>query len=63
MALRCWRREDDLDTVIVPVGGGGLISGISIAIKESLPNCKVIGVEATGVPSLYESIRRKGLYT
>ena len=61
--LEMLEERDDLDTVIVPVGGGGLISGISTAIKESLPNCKVIGVEATGVPSLYESIKRKELYT
>lgn len=52
-----------LDTVIVPVGGGGLISGISTAFKAISPNCKVIGVEATGVPSLYESMKKKRLVT
>ena len=52
-----------LDTVIVPVGGGGLISGISTAFRAISPNCKVIGVEATGVPSLYESIKKKRLVT
>ncbi len=36
---------DDFDSVIVPVGGGGLISGISIAIKSLKPNAKVYGVE------------------
>jgi len=61
--LEMLEERKDLDTVIVPVGGGGLISGISTAIKETLPYCKVIGVEATGVPSLYESIKRKGLFT
>ena len=52
-----------LDTVIVPVGGGGLISGVSTAFKAISPNCKVIGVEATGVPSLYESMKKKRLVT
>lgn len=52
-----------LDTVIVPVGGGGLISGVSTAFKAISPNCKVIGVEATGVPSLYESMKKKKLVT
>ena len=52
-----------LDTVIVPVGGGGLISGVSTAFRAISPNCKVIGVEATGVPSLYESMKKKKLVT
>ncbi|MDG6904670.1 MAG: threonine/serine dehydratase [Nitrososphaerota archaeon] len=52
-----------LDTVLVPVGGGGLISGVSTAFKATSPNCKVIGVEAIGVPSLYESMRKKKLVT
>ncbi len=52
-----------LDSVIVPVGGGGLISGVSTAFKAISPNCKVIGVEATGVPSLYESMKKKRLVT
>ena len=52
-----------IDTVIVPVGGGGLISGISTAIKATMPNCKIVGVEATGVPSLYESMAKNRLVT
>jgi threonine dehydratase len=52
-----------LDAVIVPVGGGGLISGVSTAFRAISPKCKVIGVEATGVPSLYESIKKKRLVT
>lgn len=52
-----------LDSVIIPVGGGGLISGVSTAFRAISPTCKVIGVEATGVPSLYESMKKKKLVT
>jgi len=49
--------EPDLDFLIVPVGGGGLISGISIAIKKMRSDIKIIGVQASGCPSMVESIR------
>ena len=47
----------DVDTVIVAIGGGGLISGVAAAIKSMRPSIKVIGVEPTGAPTLYESVR------
>ena len=52
----------DVDQVIVPIGGGGLISGVAIAIKSMRPNVKVIGVQAATVPSMYVS-RRNGEIT
>ncbi|MCI9575429.1 MAG: threonine ammonia-lyase [Clostridiales bacterium] len=48
----------DLDAVIVPIGGGGLIGGVAFAIKSLNPNCKVYGVQASGAPSMYNSIAR-----
>ena len=48
----------DLDAVIVPIGGGGLISGVAFAIKSLNPNIKVYGVQASGAPSMQESIGR-----
>ena len=48
---------DDLDAVIVPIGGGGLISGVAYAIKSLRPNIKVYGVQAAGAPSMYNSVR------
>ena len=46
----------DLDAVIVPIGGGGLISGIAYVIKQLAPNVKVYGVQAAGAPSMKNSI-------
>lgn len=47
----------DADAVVVPVGGGGLISGVSFAIKALNPKVKVYGVQAKGAPSMYNSIK------
>ncbi|QGX94959.1 threonine ammonia-lyase [Haloplanus rallus] len=52
----------DLDTVIVPIGGGGLISGIATAVKAHDPDVRVIGVQAEGASSAAESIRRGEIY-
>ncbi len=49
----------DLDAVIVPIGGGGLISGVAFAIKSLNPNIKVYGVQASGAPSMFNSIKKK----
>jgi threonine dehydratase len=48
----------DLDAVIVPVGGGGLIAGIGTAIKALRPQAQVIGVESANAPTMHESLRR-----
>ena len=47
---------DNIDAVIVPVGGGGLISGVAYAIKSLRPSIKVYGVQAAGAPSMYNAI-------
>lgn len=47
----------DVDAVIVPVGGGGLISGVAFAIKQLRPEVKVYGVQASGAPSMVQSIK------
>ena len=49
----------DVDAVIVPVGGGGLISGVAFAIKSLRPNVKVYGVQASGAPSMVQSLFHK----
>jgi threonine dehydratase len=47
----------DLDSIIVPIGGGGLISGISLAVKEKKPDVQVIGVESRAAASAFRSKR------
>ena len=49
----------DVEDVIVPVGGGGLISGMAFAIKSLNPNIKVYGVQASGAASMVESLNHK----
>ena len=53
----------DLDAILVPVGGGGLISGIAVTAKALRPGIRVIGVQATGSPALAESFREGRLMT
>jgi threonine dehydratase len=47
-----------VDAVVVPIGGGGLISGIAVAMKTLKPSVRVIGVEPAHAPTLYESVRQ-----
>ncbi len=56
-ALEILQDKPEIDTVVVPVGGGGLISGISIAIKSLKPNTQIIGVQSQAVPIMYESLK------
>ncbi len=48
-----------IDYIIVPVGGGGLISGVINVFKQESPDTKIIGVEPVGAPSMYESLKQK----
>jgi len=57
IALEIADQLPDLDAVIVPIGGGGLISGVAYTIKSINPNVKVYGVQAAGAPSMYKSVK------
>jgi threonine dehydratase len=57
IGLEILEQVPDLDAVIVPIGGGGLISGIAVAIKESRPSVKVYGVQTKAAPCMAESFR------
>lgn len=49
----------EVDTVFVPIGGGALISGIATAIKLNKPRVKIVGVEPTGAPGMWQSLQQK----
>jgi len=53
----------DIDAVLVPVGGGGLISGVSTALKAIRPETRVYGVEPQGAPKLAEALKAKKVVT
>ncbi len=59
IALELMEQIADMDAVIVPVGGGGLISGIAYTIKMLKPQIKVYGVQAQGAPSMVRSVKNK----
>ncbi|MBO5130193.1 MAG: threonine ammonia-lyase [Oscillospiraceae bacterium] len=63
IGLEIVNEMDDVDAVIVPIGGGGLISGIAYAIKSIRPSIKVYGVQASGAPSMYNSIQHGTIET
>ena len=56
IALELTEQLSDIDAVIVPVGGGGLIAGVAYTMKTLNPNVKVYGVQASGAPSMAQSI-------
>ncbi len=56
IALELAEQVPDMDAVIVPIGGGGLISGIAYTLKNLNPNVKIYGVQASGAPSMLNSI-------
>ncbi len=61
IALEMLAAMPDLDILIVPIGGGGLISGIAVAAKTLKPTIEVIGVQATLYPSMYNVIKQQSL--
>jgi len=56
--LEIARQLPDLDAAVVAIGGGGLISGISIAIKGMVKGSRVLGAETVSIPSMYESVQQ-----
>ena len=59
VAIEMLDEVPDLDLVVVPVGGGGLISGIATLIKEKAPSCRVTGVAAEGAPAMAKSYSKR----
>jgi len=59
IALEILNDLDNIDAIVVPIGGGGLISGIAYTVKQIRPSVKVYGVQAAGAPSMYNSVKDK----
>jgi len=57
IGLEFLANRPDLDTLVVPIGGGGLISGIAVAAKALKPEIDIIGVQSTLYPSMYRLLR------
>lgn len=57
IALEILNELDNIDAIVVPIGGGGLISGIAYTAKQIRPSVKVYGVQAAGAPSMYNSVK------
>jgi threonine dehydratase len=56
LGLEVFEDVPDADVVIVPIGGGGLISGVSMALKAMNPAIRVVGVESSGAPGMQQSV-------
>lgn len=63
VGLEIYQDFPDVDLVIVPIGGGGLISGISMALKAINPKIRIVGVESSGAPGMKNSVAAGRLIT
>ena len=63
LGLEIVRDWPDVDVIVVPIGGGGLISGVAMAAKAIKPSIKVIGVESSGAPGMRDSVRAGAVVT
>lgn len=55
--------KGNVDTIICPIGGGGILAGIAVAAKGLNPNIKIVGVQTANIPSMKESFENKKLTT
>ena len=63
IGLELHEQWPELEVVVVPIGGGGLISGIAAALKQANPAVRVVGVESAGGPAMKRSVERGELVT
>lgn len=59
IALEMLADHPQLDTLVVPIGGGGLIAGIAVAAKTLKPDIEIVGVETAGFPAVYAALREE----
>ncbi|MGB3418003.1 MAG: threonine/serine dehydratase [Mesorhizobium sp.] len=56
LALELLEQQPDLDAVLVAIGGGGLITGMAVALKALKPSIRIVGIEPTGAPTFHASL-------
>ena len=60
IGLELYEQNPDLNAVVVPVGGGGLIAGVALVLKTLNPNIRIIGVQAEALPSMKAALEKGG---
>ena len=63
IALEILEQYPEVDTVLVPVGGGGLLSGVAFTLKQLKPDCRVYGVQAQGAPGMCKAFAERSKVT
>jgi threonine dehydratase len=63
LGLEIVRDWPDVDVVVVPIGGGGLISGVAMAVKAVKPSVRIVGVESSGAPGMRDSVNAGSVVT
>ena len=63
LGLEVVRDWPDVDIIVVPIGGGGLISGVAMAARALKPSVKIIGVESSGAPAMHDSVHAGSVVT
>lgn len=62
IAIEILEQQPDIDTIVVPIGGGGLITGIAVAAKSIKPDIRIIGVQTEACPAMINSYRDNTFY-
>ena len=63
IGLEILEEMPDMDTIVVPIGGGGLMAGIAVAVKSQKPEVRIVGVEPEGAMAMSDSVFRNKLQT
>jgi threonine dehydratase len=63
LGIEMLAQEPDIEVLVIPIGGGGLIGGVACAVKETNPKVRVIGVQTSKLPSMKAAIENGGLVT
>ena len=63
LGIEMLEQQPDIEVLVVPVGGGGLISGVACAVKETNPKIRIIGVETSKLPSMKVALENNGPVT